>query len=312
LFIKKKLKLKLKLNIEIIYGNKVDKLKLLIQKADKNNIILNINERYNDFNSPLSLAIKKDNIEMVKIFIDYAESHNIGLSITNDDKKYKSKINAEILDLIEQYNKNSTEKPSISYNNNINNSNNINININNLNRESNSYQLNQSHALPRSEMGIPIQNQTQPLTQSQSELLNSLLSQPPNVLITILSQLQASLQLLQSQLQFSHNLSPPQSSSSTSIPNTLSTYGSSSIPNFHTKYDKDPSIRMSHPIYDNGSSPTPNDPPQYNNDSPIQIVRPIYDNGSSSVQVPPPLYDNNSSNNTGDLPSYTEFAESLD
>jgi len=153
---------------------------------------LNINERYDNINSPLSLAIKNDNIQMVKLLIDYAECHNIGLNITNNDKKPNSKINSEIIYLIEQYNKNRIGK-SFSYKNN---------------NKLNSYKLSTNEF-----QNLPIFHiKTQTPSLSQSELMALLLSQPPNVLISILSQLQSNMQLLQSQSQY-HSISQSQLSS---------------------------------------------------------------------------------------------------
>ena len=163
----------------------------MIYKADENNIIININERYNNFNSPLSLAIKKDNIEMIKVFIDYTENHNICLIITNDDKKDKSKINSEIIDLIEQYNAKRIRKPSSSCKKGKN--------------DTKSYQ---SSNLPNTSF----HSQTPSLTESQSELLTSLLSQPPDVIMSILTQLQSNLQLLQNQPRSFETPSPLQAS----------------------------------------------------------------------------------------------------
>jgi len=140
---------------------------------------------------------------MIKIFIEYAEIHNIGLKFTNDDKKHNSKINSEIIGLIEQYNNNRTGKPS-SYKKSRNNS------KSKSKSESKSKLYQSSNQLP----GSSNQSQTPSLSQSQSELLTSLLSQPPDVIISILTQLQNSLQLLQSQPQSFNNLSSTQASTS--------------------------------------------------------------------------------------------------
>jgi len=49
----------------------------LIDYANKNNIVLKINEQDNDGNYPLHSAACNNNIEIVKQLIDYANKNNI-------------------------------------------------------------------------------------------------------------------------------------------------------------------------------------------------------------------------------------------
>ncbi|KAG4091495.1 hypothetical protein H8356DRAFT_1707868, partial [Neocallimastix lanati (nom. inval.)] len=55
--------------------------KLFIEYADKNNIILNVNGK-KETKYPLINAINNNNFEMVKLLIDYANSHEFVLDIS--------------------------------------------------------------------------------------------------------------------------------------------------------------------------------------------------------------------------------------
>jgi len=54
--------------------------------ANKNNIILELNEKDKDGNYPLLLAIIHNNIEIVLLLMDYANKNNIILKINEKDK----------------------------------------------------------------------------------------------------------------------------------------------------------------------------------------------------------------------------------
>lgn len=55
-----------------IVKNKMDMVQLIINYAQNNNVLLEINEIDNDGNYPLLLATIKNNIDIVKSIIDYA------------------------------------------------------------------------------------------------------------------------------------------------------------------------------------------------------------------------------------------------
>jgi len=55
--------------------------KLLMEYANKHNIILEINEKNEDGNNSLNLSIKHNNIEIIKLLIEYANQYNIILEI---------------------------------------------------------------------------------------------------------------------------------------------------------------------------------------------------------------------------------------
>eukprot|EP00833_Pecoramyces_ruminatium_P012007 jgi/Orpsp1_1/1186039/evm.model.c7180000096583.2 len=59
--------------------------KLLIDYANENNIILELNEKNEFGDFPLLMAINKYNIEMVKLLIDYANEKNIILELNEKD-----------------------------------------------------------------------------------------------------------------------------------------------------------------------------------------------------------------------------------
>ncbi|KAG4084471.1 hypothetical protein H8356DRAFT_1298918, partial [Neocallimastix lanati (nom. inval.)] len=56
--------------------------------ANKNNSVLKINEQNKIGNYPLLWATYKDNIEIVKLLIDYANTNNIVLKINEQDNDY--------------------------------------------------------------------------------------------------------------------------------------------------------------------------------------------------------------------------------
>jgi len=69
-----------KKNIEII--------KLLIEYANENNIILDLNEKNKYRYYPILEAINKNNIEIIKLLILYANKNNIAFNII--DRWYSS------------------------------------------------------------------------------------------------------------------------------------------------------------------------------------------------------------------------------
>jgi len=63
--------------------------KLLFEYADKNNIILDLNNHYDDFyDFPLCAVIRGRSIKRLKSFIEYADKNNIVLELNN---KFNSK-----------------------------------------------------------------------------------------------------------------------------------------------------------------------------------------------------------------------------
>ena len=68
-------------------NNNIEKVHLLIDYANKNNIVLELNNRNLQGNNPLIWAIIRNNIEMVQLLIDYANKNDIVLEINkkNDD-----------------------------------------------------------------------------------------------------------------------------------------------------------------------------------------------------------------------------------
>eukprot|EP00833_Pecoramyces_ruminatium_P018584 jgi/Orpsp1_1/1192616/evm.model.d7180000094637.1 len=70
-----------------ITKNNIEMVKLIIDYANKNNIILEINEKDKNRNYPFLEAIKNNNIEMVQTIINYANEKSIILEI-NDKNMY--------------------------------------------------------------------------------------------------------------------------------------------------------------------------------------------------------------------------------
>jgi len=71
-------------NYSLIFAckkNDIEKVKFLINHANKNNYILNINEKDNDGNYPLLLATLKNNNKMVKLLIEYGTNKKILLDV---------------------------------------------------------------------------------------------------------------------------------------------------------------------------------------------------------------------------------------
>jgi len=58
---------------------------LLIEYANKNGIILNLNKKENIEESSFILACRKNNNEMDKLMIDYAKKNDIILKLDNTD-----------------------------------------------------------------------------------------------------------------------------------------------------------------------------------------------------------------------------------
>eukprot|EP00833_Pecoramyces_ruminatium_P006220 jgi/Orpsp1_1/1180252/evm.model.c7180000072662.2 len=106
--------------LKAISNNNVEMVKLLIKYAKRvfsnqklNNIIpnnyflLHINEKNENGETPLSLAICNNNIEIIKLLMNYSNSHNITLNLEGD--KYSPfqmallKNNEEIVELLIDY-----------------------------------------------------------------------------------------------------------------------------------------------------------------------------------------------------------------
>eukprot|EP00833_Pecoramyces_ruminatium_P015611 jgi/Orpsp1_1/1189643/evm.model.d7180000073421.1 len=80
-------------------------IKLLIEYANKYNIILQLNKKNQNGSFPLSEAIDNDNIEIIKLLIEYANQHNITLELNEYDFVFYSNINEEIIKLLFKYEK---------------------------------------------------------------------------------------------------------------------------------------------------------------------------------------------------------------
>ena len=63
------------------YRNDIEMVKLLIEYANKNNIALELNDKNIQGHNPLIWAILRNNIEMVQLLIDYANKNDIVLEI---------------------------------------------------------------------------------------------------------------------------------------------------------------------------------------------------------------------------------------
>jgi len=68
-------------------NDNIEIFKLLIDYATKNKIILEINEKENEYGIyPLLNATENNNIELVKLLIDYANHNNIILNINEKNE----------------------------------------------------------------------------------------------------------------------------------------------------------------------------------------------------------------------------------
>jgi len=77
--------------LQATYRNIIEIIKLLMVYANKNSIVLKINEKgYKYVNYPLLEATRKDNIEIVKLLMDYANKNNIVLKINEFGIYYPS------------------------------------------------------------------------------------------------------------------------------------------------------------------------------------------------------------------------------
>jgi len=93
--------------------NKKEIVKLLIDYAQKFNIILELNKKNNNQESPILLALKSNNKELVQLFLEYAKTNNIDLTIgnpndnvTNNNKVYNAIKNYEFIHVLMDYSKN--------------------------------------------------------------------------------------------------------------------------------------------------------------------------------------------------------------
>ncbi|KAG4095331.1 ankyrin repeat-containing domain protein [Neocallimastix lanati (nom. inval.)] len=65
----------------------IDLIKLLIDYANKNNFILELNKKNNEGNYPLLVAVSKKNIEIINLLIEYSKEKNIDLEINEKNTK---------------------------------------------------------------------------------------------------------------------------------------------------------------------------------------------------------------------------------
>ncbi|ORX82615.1 hypothetical protein BCR32DRAFT_278764 [Anaeromyces robustus] len=72
--------------LEAISQNNVRMVQLLIDYADKNNIILEVKARDIDGVNSLLMAIEKNNIDMVQLIMDYSIKHKIIFDINEKNK----------------------------------------------------------------------------------------------------------------------------------------------------------------------------------------------------------------------------------
>jgi len=84
--------------------------KLIIDYANKNNIILKLNNTDKKKEYPLLLACKNKNINIVKLLIDYAKENKINLELNNNDNSNNNpflcayrKNNTDIVKLLIEY-----------------------------------------------------------------------------------------------------------------------------------------------------------------------------------------------------------------
>jgi len=76
----------------VLKKNNTEMTKLLIEYANKNNIILELNEKDKDVIYPLIWSIDINNIEITKLLIEYANKNNILLKFYEKDKIYEYDI----------------------------------------------------------------------------------------------------------------------------------------------------------------------------------------------------------------------------
>jgi len=75
--------------IAIKKNNNNDQVQYLIEYANKNNIILELNEKDIDGNYSLIWVIKENNNEIVQLLMDYANKNNIVLELNKKENKYE-------------------------------------------------------------------------------------------------------------------------------------------------------------------------------------------------------------------------------
>jgi len=71
--------------LEVIKVKNFELVTLLIEYADKNGIILNLNKK-NEDKYPLLEVIKNNNIEMIKLLMEYANNNSIILELNEKDQ----------------------------------------------------------------------------------------------------------------------------------------------------------------------------------------------------------------------------------
>jgi len=70
-----------------IFKNEINKLKIVIKYAIKNDITLEINEKNKNGDYPILLSVDRDNNEMTKLLMDYANKNSITLEINESNEK---------------------------------------------------------------------------------------------------------------------------------------------------------------------------------------------------------------------------------
>jgi len=75
--------------LEAIYNDNIEILNVLVDYANRNNIILELNEKDLEFGEyPLLLAVNNNNVPMVKLILDYAHQHHINLIFNEKDNNF--------------------------------------------------------------------------------------------------------------------------------------------------------------------------------------------------------------------------------
>ena len=85
------------------YNENIEMINLLIDYANKNNIILKLNGKQNKENYPFHWACWNNNIEIIFLLIDYANKNNLILEFNESDYENNSKIKNETIEIIKNY-----------------------------------------------------------------------------------------------------------------------------------------------------------------------------------------------------------------
>jgi len=73
--------------LEAINKNNVEMVKLLLDYASKNDIIIELNEKDEDGDYPLLVAVNKNKFELVKLLVDYANTNHVILKFDEREKR---------------------------------------------------------------------------------------------------------------------------------------------------------------------------------------------------------------------------------